>query len=112
MVPISLADSIPVMAVCAGLVGCAISPTLIAGNGLVQALVPPAAITEGFTWVSTSLVVGIALGLPVAGWMIDRAGGSAGFLVALAAGAVAVVLAFLGRGYLYTKASAPPEGRI
>ena len=47
--------------------GFAIAPTLINGNGLVQDLVPRERLTEGLTWVGTSLGVGVSVGSSIAG---------------------------------------------
>lgn len=72
-------------------VGFAIAPTLINGNGLVQELVPRERLTEGLTWVGTSLGVGVSVGSSVAGARIDAAGSHAGFLVVVVAAASAVI---------------------
>lgn len=72
-------------------VGFAIAPTLINGNGLVQELVPRERLTEGLTWVGTSLGVGVSVGSSIAGARIDAAGSHAGFLVVVVAAACAVV---------------------
>jgi MFS family permease len=90
--------SIPVLAVVMFVTGFAIAPTLINGNGLVQHLVRPSQLTEGLTWVATSLGVGVSIGSSIAGVMIDRQGAHGGFtVVVVAAGAaVAVTLASLG----------------
>ena len=72
-------------------VGFAIAPTIINGNGLVQELVQPSQLTEGLTWVGTSLGFGVAIGSSVAGEAIDRSGSHGGFLVVVLAGAVSAV---------------------
>lgn len=71
--------------------GFAIAPTLINGNGLVQELVPAARLTEGLTWVGTSLGVGVSIGSSLAGARIDAEGSHGGFLVVVLAGAAALV---------------------
>jgi len=73
--------------------GFAIAPTLINGNGLVQEIVPRERLTEGLTWVGTSLGVGVSIGSSVAGSRIDAAGSHGGFLVVVAAGVTALVAA-------------------
>ncbi|MCU1432249.1 MAG: major facilitator superfamily 1 [Actinotalea sp.] len=74
--------------------GFAIAPTLINGNGLVQQLVPKEQLTEGLTWVGTSLGFGVSIGSSVAGAAIDRSGSHGGFLVVVlsAAGSVLATL--------------------
>lgn len=75
-------------------VGLVISPSIVAGNGLVQAIVPAARLTEGLTWVGTAINVGVSIGSSVAGARVDAAGSHGGYLVVVAAGvAVAVITA-------------------
>jgi MFS family permease len=73
--------------------GLAISPTLIAGNGLVQSLVATNRLTEGLTWLGTTLSIGVSLSAMIAGVAIDESGARGGFLVVSASALVAVVLA-------------------
>ncbi|QCB92399.1 MFS transporter [Cellulomonas shaoxiangyii] len=86
-----LAQSLTVLAVVMFVVGFSIAPTLINGNALVQGLVPAGRLTEGLTWVSTALGVGVSVGSSVAGSRIDAAGAHAGFLVVVVAAAAALV---------------------
>jgi predicted MFS family arabinose efflux permease len=88
--------SVPTLAAAALLCGLAISPTLIAGFSLVEATVPPSRLTEGLAWVSTALGGGVALGAAVTGRVVDLAGPSAGFGVAVAGGLVATLAAAVG----------------
>lgn len=81
-------------------VGFAIAPTIINGNGLVQQLVPRQQLTEGLTWVGTSLGVGVSFGSSIAGAQIDRAGSHGGFLVVVVSGALAVVAVLASVGTL------------
>lgn len=71
--------------------GFAIAPTLINGNGLVQEIVPRTRLTEGLTWVGTSLGVGVSIGSSIAGARIDAEGSHGGFLVVVVAGVAALV---------------------
>lgn len=86
-----LAASIPVLALVMFVAGFAIAPSLINGNGLVQQFVPAGRLTEGLTWVATSLGVGVSFGSSIAGVLIDRQGSPGGFLVVAVAGGFAVV---------------------
>ncbi len=72
--------------------GFALAPTLITGNGLVQAIVPPRQLTEGLTYVGTSLGVGVSFGASIAGARIEAAGPHAGYFVVIAAAVLAAVL--------------------
>lgn len=102
--PAVLATSVVALGVVLVVAGCAISPTLIAGNALVRDVVAPTRLTEGLTWLSTALGGGVAAGAAVGGQWVDTAGpGSALALPPLfAVTAVVVVLAGyrrLGRAY-------------
>ncbi|NLF05243.1 MAG: MFS transporter [Actinomycetales bacterium] len=76
-------------------VGFAIAPTLINGNGLVQQFVRPTQLTEGLTWANTALTVGVAAGAPFAGQFIETSGSHGGFQVVVYAGVLAVVITLL-----------------
>ncbi|MGV8966420.1 MAG: MFS transporter [Cellulomonas sp.] len=93
-----LVSSIPMLALVMFVTGFAIAPTLINGNGLVQRFVPTERLTEGLTWVGTTLGVGVSLGSSVAGMLVDRQGSHGGFLVVAGSAGCAViaVLASLG----------------
>lgn len=86
-----LATSLVLLAGVMFVVGFAIAPTLVNGNALVQQFVPRAQLTEGLTWVGTSLGVGVSFGASTAGAAIDANGSHGGFLVVVVAGAAAVV---------------------
>lgn len=104
-----LTDRVEVLAAVAFVSGFAISPTIIGAFALVETLAPPAALTEGLTWMTTGLGAGIALAASVAGRVIDASGARSAFVVALVSGAVAVVLALSGARRL---APRPCEDRI
>ena len=94
--PLPFVGSIPLLAVVMFFAGLAISPTLIAGFSLVEAEAPASRLTEGLAWISTALNVGVAMGAAVAGPVIDRAGASPGFVVALSCGLLAAVVCVAG----------------
>jgi MFS family permease len=85
--------------------GVAIAPTLITGYSLVDYLAPPERRTECMTWLSSAIGVGLAIGAPAAGRLIDVSGARAGYLLAAACGAAAFVTCLAGLGRLRT---APP----
>ena len=94
-----VAGSLPALAAVMFVVGLGIAPSIISGNALVQALVPPARLTEGLSWVGTAINLGVSLGAAVAGSRIDAAGSRGGYLVvAGAAVTIAVVTALAYRG--------------
>ena len=76
-------------------VGLAISPSIIAGNGLMAELVPPGRLTEGLTWVGTAINVGVSAGAAIAGSRVDAAGSHGGYLLIVAVAAAVVVLTLL-----------------
>ncbi|MCK1820427.1 MFS transporter [Streptomyces sp. XM83C] len=96
MIPLLLVGNLPFLAVALFVAGLAIAPTMITTMSLIEEHVPRAHLTEGMTWVSTGLAVGVALGSSVAGWVIDEAGARAGYGVPAVSGAVAVAVGFLG----------------
>ncbi|GAA2245839.1 MFS transporter [Streptomyces ruber] len=96
MIPLQLVGNLPFLAVALFVAGLAIAPTMITTMALVEEHVPRAQLTEGMTWVSTGLAVGVALGSSVSGWVIDAAGADAGYGVPGVAGAVAAAVGFLG----------------
>jgi MFS family permease len=80
--------------------GMSISPTLIAGYGLIERQAPPERRTEGMTWLSSAISVGVAAGSALAGHLIDTYGARAGYLLAAACGAAAVLTGLAGLGRL------------
>lgn len=95
-----LAPGTTVLAATAFGVGFTISPTLISGFGLVEELVPPAALTEGLTWASTGLGLGVALGSSTAGQVVDAGGARRAFVVTVVSGLLALAVARAGRRWL------------
>ncbi|MDH6580188.1 MFS transporter [Kitasatospora sp. MAP5-34] len=76
--------------------GLSISPTLITAMALVERLVPAAQLTEGMTWTTTGLALGVALGSSVAGLVVDHSGAPTGYWVPLAAALFAALTALAG----------------
>ncbi|MEU0067987.1 MFS transporter [Streptomyces sp. NPDC006332] len=107
MIPLLLVGNLPFLAVALFVAGLSIAPTMITTMSLIEQHVPRAQLTEGMTWVSTGLAVGVALGSSVSGWVIDAAGARAGYGVPAVSGAVAVAVGFLG----YRRLSRPDPRR-
>lgn len=93
MVPPVLVGSVPAMALVLLLGGVAIAPTLIATLTMVEQSVPASRLTEGMAILHTGLVAGVAPGATIGGFVIDDHGASAGYLVAVAAGAIGALAA-------------------
>ncbi|GGZ89676.1 MFS transporter [Streptomyces echinoruber] len=107
MIPLLLVGSLPFLAAALFLAGLSIAPTMITTMSLIERHVPRTHLTEGMTWVSTGLAVGVALGSSVAGWVVDAAGARAGYGIPAVAGALAVAVGFLG----YRRLRRPAPGR-
>ncbi|MGO8959143.1 MAG: MFS transporter [Streptosporangiaceae bacterium] len=84
--------------------GLTISPTLIAGYGLIERQAPPERRTEAMTWLSSAISVGVAVGSAATGRIVDNLGPRWGYAVAAAFGLIAVTVCLLGRGRLYATA--------
>jgi MFS family permease len=95
--PLLVADTVLLLAVAIFFSGIAISPTFITAFGLVERRVPASMLTEGVTWVTTGIGIGMALGAFAAGWAVDTFGAQNGFWVSVAAGGAAVVTVALGQ---------------
>jgi len=76
--------------------GLTISPTLIAGYGLIERQAPPTRRTEAMTWLSSAISVGVALGSAACGHIIDTLGPRWGYGFAALCGAVAITICVLG----------------
>ena len=94
--PMWALPSLPVLFVVIFFSGLSIAPTLIAGFSLIERMVPPQLMTEGMSWMSTSIGIGLALGPPVAGHIIDARGAHWGYAFALGCGMLAAVSGLLG----------------
>lgn len=106
MIPLLLAGNLPFLAVALFVSGLAIAPTMITTMALIEAHVPRAKLTEGMTWISTGLAVGVAIGSSVTGLVIDAAGAQRGFVVSIASGVAAAAVAFAG----YRRLTKPAQG--
>jgi MFS family permease len=93
MAPLALVQSVPLMAVVLFVGGMAIAPTMIASMTMVEQGVPSGRLTEGMAVLHTGIVAGVAPGAGVAGFVVDHSGASAAYLVALAGGLLATVVA-------------------
>jgi MFS family permease len=96
MIPPLLVGNLWLLAVALFVSGLTIAPTMVTAMGLIERLVPRAKLTEGMTWTSTGLAVGVAAGAALAGRVIDARGASTAFAVPACAAVVAVAVAFLG----------------
>ena len=90
-----LTVDVTVLAICAFVVGIGIAPMLITVYGLIESIVPAAALTEGFSWLTTGLGVGYGLAAAVTGQVADAYGARTAFAIPYASGLLAAVTALL-----------------
>ena len=88
--------------------GLAISPTLIAGFSLIDQPATAGRRTEGLTWLTSAISVGVAGGSAVAGRLVDAGGARWGYWFAAACGAVAVTICLVGVRQLRVQEPAEP----
>lgn len=81
------------------LAGAAIAPIFATANGLMGAVAPSGTLTEAFSWTTTAVMIGLTVGSPAAGYVIDHVSTNAAFLVGAAPLVVgaAAIWAFSGR---------------
>ncbi|MEU9114823.1 MFS transporter [Streptomyces sp. NPDC048483] len=108
--PLWAVTAVPLLAAVGLIVGLCIAPALISGYTLVESLVPAAARTEAFTWLTGAVALGQAAASSAAGQLSDRFGPSAGFLVPLAGTALALSVLLTLRAHLRPHASAVVAG--
>ena len=80
--------------------GLSIAPVLITSYAVVERLIEDRRLTEGFTWFTSGLGVGLAGSAAFAGALIDDYGASSGYVVLVACGAGAALAVLLGFGSL------------
>lgn len=94
--PLLVVGNIIGLAIAVLVAGLFFAPTMIVAMSLVERIVPESKLTEGMTWLLAGLNVGVAGGAAASGQVVDVWGAQAGFNVALAAGAVVLLVALWG----------------
>ncbi|MGW7428807.1 MFS transporter [Streptomyces sp. NPDC054861] len=102
LVPLPLSSSLGVLTAAMFVAGLATAPVLITSMTLVEHLVPDASLTEGLTWATSGLNMGLAFGVAVGGWTVDQSGARAALLVPPASAVLAGIIAVIGRKRLRT----------
>lgn len=95
LVPLALITNLYLMMALIFFSGLAISPTIIPAYGLVESLVPDHQLTEGLTWMSMAIGIGIAAGASVAGRLVDAYGSGTAFLFPFCAGLLAAAVGWV-----------------
>ncbi|MGI9116082.1 MAG: MFS transporter [Gaiellales bacterium] len=85
------------------------APVIATFYVLIEELAPPGTITEAFTWVSTTFLVGISGGVALAGVVADAAGPRAAWWLAVAGGVFAVLTVVVRHGGLHARTAVRGE---
>ena len=76
--------------------GISFAPTMVVVMKLGTIIIPASRMTEGLTWMTTGICIGVALGGMLTGPVIDAYGARAGFGVAIGAGVMMMVVVLIG----------------
>jgi MFS family permease len=96
LTPILIMNDIRAMSVALFFAGLAISPTMITGFSLVERLVPAGQLTEGMSWMSTSIGLGVAIGAWAGGHLTDLYGSSNAYGFPYVCALIALVVGVAG----------------
>lgn len=107
-IPLAFAGSSIVMAFLAVAAGIAIAPALIAGTTLLESLAPKGSLSEGFSWLTSTGAIGIALGTAMAGRLAALGGSGQAAWTAVGGGIVALGLSVAGHPMLRRRPAAEP----
>ena len=99
--------NIPTIMLAGFVMGLASAPAVIATNVLIEQVAPPERITEAFTWLTSALASGSALGAIMAGQLVDEYGVRAGMLNGVAGGVACAVCVTIGWRLLRMPESQP-----
>jgi MFS family permease len=104
LAPLALAGSIPVMTVLLFIAGLSIAPSAAACFALVGRLAPGGAVTEAFTWLSTGVTAGFAVGGAFAGVLVQQVSVDAALLTTAGCALAAAAILFARRATLRVQA--------
>lgn len=109
--PLTLVPGVAGMSALALLSGVFLAPALACAFVVIDRHAPRGTVTEAFSWLVTTFVVGNAAGTAVAGPVIEAGDVVAGFAVPGAAGVVALLVLVAARRFL-TPPDQPPAGPV
>jgi MFS family permease len=95
-----LANTVPAMIGLLFVAGLFIAPSAAASFSLVGRLAPPGAVTEAFTWLSTAVTAGFAVGGILAGLLVQHVSVAAALLTTAACALIAAAVLFARRATL------------
>ncbi|WP_214111268.1 MFS transporter [Acrocarpospora catenulata] len=110
LTPVLLIGDLRLMALALFFAGLAISPTLITSFSLIERLVPSGQLTEGMSWLTTSIGFGVAVGAWAGGHLTDTYGASNAYGFAYGAALLAMVVGVAGSGWLRTPVAVRNSG--
>lgn len=97
---LTLAGSVPVMTGLLLVAGLFVAPSAAASFALVGRLAPEGAVTEAFTWLSTAVTAGFALGGVTAGLLVQHVSVDAALLTTAGCAVLAALVLFVRRATL------------
>jgi MFS family permease len=97
---LALPSSLLAMLLLAPVGGAALAPLTAAENELAGRLAPATSVTEGYAWVLTAVVAGVAIGTGLGGAVVEAAGWRATLLAGAGASLLGAAIAFARRGTL------------
>ncbi|MFE1934613.1 MFS transporter [Streptomyces sp. NPDC059474] len=98
--PLMLVPGVVMMTVLAGVAGVFLAPALACAFVVVDRHAPTGTVTEAFSWLVTTFVVGNAVGTAVAGPVVQLGGVAPGFAVPAAGGVAALAVLLAARRFL------------
>ncbi|MFI0776106.1 MFS transporter [Streptomyces sp. NPDC021212] len=99
-VPLVLVPGVPAMTVLAGVSGVFLAPALACAFVVIDRHAPVGTVTEAFSWLVTTVVVGSSVGAAGAGPAVELGGVGLGFAVPGAAGVAALAVLLAARRHL------------
>ncbi len=90
------ATNVPILALAMLVTGLTIAPTMTNVNMLIARAVPSSQLTEGLTWMSTAMNIGVSVGSMFGGALVDFGGAHSGFNVVIASAGLMVMLMLVG----------------
>ncbi|QPK94078.1 MFS transporter [Actinomyces sp. zg-332] len=89
------ADNLIILSFAMFITGFTIAPTMTNVNNMVERVVPKNRLTEGFSWMSTSINIGVSSGAFAGGYLVDFGGSDLGFIATVIFAWIMVVIGFL-----------------
>ncbi|HEV7649424.1 MAG TPA: MFS transporter [Actinophytocola sp.] len=105
--PLSLAASLPALAIGLLVAGVWITPQSTTHSTAIELVAPRGTATEAFGWVVTAVTLGLAAGQSVSGYLVEHVGVPASFLASSGAGLLITALVWAGRRGVRAYSPAP-----